>query len=44
MNRALLLHVAVQVSGLVGEAESGLRLALKTMGMRDTLYPTDDSA
>jgi hypothetical protein len=29
-----------QISCLVGEAESGLRLALKTMGMRDSSYWT----
>jgi hypothetical protein len=35
----LYLHlVHLQISGLVREAESGLRLALKTMGMRDAPY------
>jgi hypothetical protein len=39
-NCAVLLHIALQISGLVGEAESGLRLGLKTMGMRDSSYWT----
>lgn len=32
--------VASQISGLVSEAETGLRLALRTVGMRDSAYWT----
>jgi hypothetical protein len=40
-NHCVLTHLwHLQISGLVGEAESGLRLALRTMGMRDSSYWT----